>query len=235
MPRRPRPNTKPPDVPVADRSAQSDPAAVSDASALTPTEAATVKRAYSKVVSGQELTRPERALLVRYEKGKEERLRWQYYRSIPQKHWRQMSGRQTKVLAEQAARYDWPFGGRTIDLTVLAKALHDFLADNAYRLSADDDPMLSGTGSPALERYREERAALARLDRLERERDLIARQTAREALGRIAMILRGAGETLRRQFGAEPMTVLNEALDDAEREIGSAFGSEPVSSEAPDA
>ena len=195
-----------------------------------------VARAYRKVMDRQELTQAEREALKRHEKQKEERLRWQYYSSIPQKHWRRMSGRQTKVINEQAIRYGIPFGGATIDLPAVVKALHDFLADNAQKLAREDDQLLQGGNSPALERYREERALLARLDRLEREGRLLPLDEVREALGRIAAILRGAGDALQRQFGAAAMQLLHEALDDAQREITRSLGeSEEGRDNAPDA
>lgn len=176
-------------------------------------------------MENQELSRDERAALKRHEKDREEKLRWIYYSSIPQKHWRAMSGRQTKVINEQADRYGLPFGGPTIDLPKLARAIHDFLAENALKLAKEDDPLLAGGGnSPALERYREERAALARLDRLEREGRLLPRDEAREGMGRIAAILRGAGDALQRQFGAAAGEILHEALGDAQREIDRSFG-----------
>jgi hypothetical protein len=185
---------------------------------------ALVSRAYKKVLEGADLSTQERLALKRHEKEKEERLRWSYYKAIPQKHWREMSGRQTKVLNEQAARYGIPFGGATINLPAVARALHDFLADNAVKLAKDDDDLMQGSGSPALERYREEKAAMARLDRLEREGELVRRDSAREALGRIAETLRAAGETLQRQFGPQAVEILYEALDDAEQEVRRTFG-----------
>ncbi len=189
-----------------------------------------IGRAYRKVANHEELSAQERSALRRFEKQREEKLRWTYYGSIPQKHWRQMSGRQTKVLNEQAERYGIPFGGPSISLPSVVHALHDFLAANAHRLAGDDDPMLAGSSSQALERYREERAALARLDRLERERLLLSRDEVREGLGRIAAILRGAGDVLQRQFGPAALEVLNDALDDAQCEITRCFGDtdEPV-------
>jgi len=188
-------------------------------------------KAYKKVMAGEEPTAQERAALRRYEHEQEETRRWQYYEAIPQKHWRQMSGRQTKVLHEQAERYGIPFGGRTISLPAVVRSLHDFLAKNARKLAEDDDLMAVDVASPALERYREERAAMARLDRLERERVLVPRDEVREGLGRIAMILRGAGDSLQQQFGAGAVELLNEALDDATREIEQLFGTaEPVAS-----
>jgi hypothetical protein len=182
-----------------------------------------VASAYRKLANKQELTKEERRALKRHERAKEEKLRWQFYRSIPQKHWRAMSGRQTKVLNEQAARYGIPFGGETVNLPEAVKSLHDFLADNAAKLSRDDDPLMQGSGSPALERYREERAAIAKLDRLERERQLVPRDQVREVLGRIASIVRGAGDSLQRQFGSAAIEALDEAMDDAEREVDRFF------------
>jgi hypothetical protein len=178
-----------------------------------------VARAFRKVMDHQELTSGEREALKRHERRKEEQLRWQYYATIPQKHWRAMSGRQAKVLNEQAERYGIPFGGATINLPAVVRALHDFLAENARKLAREDDPLLEGASSPALERYREERAKIARLDRLQREGQLLPRNEVKEALGRIAAILRGAGESLARQFGAAAAELLHEALDDARREM----------------
>lgn len=195
-----------------------------------------VARAYRKLMDRKELTKLERDAVKRHEKQKEERLRWEYYGSIPQKHWREMSGRQTKVINEQALRYEIPFGGRTIDLAAVVRGLHDFLADNARKLARDTDEMLQGGSSPALERYREERALLARLDRLERERRLLPRDEVREALGRIAAILRGAGDTLQRQFGTAAVEIMYEALDDAQGEIDRTLGDTPESDDhLPDA
>jgi len=181
--------------------------------------------AYKKVLAGQELTVREQTTLKRFEKEKEERLRWQYYASIPQRHWRDMSGRQTKVINEQALRYGLPFGGATVNLPALVRSLHDFLADNAQKLAQDDDALMQGSSSPALERYREERALIARLDRLEREARLVPRDEVRDALGRIAAIVRSAGDALQRQFGPAAAEILLEALDDASREIDRSFQS----------
>jgi hypothetical protein len=192
-----------------------------------------VARAYRKVMDRKDLSKEERAALRRHEKQKEEKLRWQYYAAIPQKHWREMSRRQTKVLNEQAERYKIPFGGPSISLPSVVRALHDFLAENALKLARDEDALMQGSGSPALERYREERAALARLDRLEREGTLIPRDVARESLGRIAAILRSAGDTLQQQFGGEAVSILYEALDDAQREMDQSFGGDSDAEQLP--
>src|SRR4029078_913192 len=176
------------------------------------------QRAIKKINAGQTPTVQEHASLKRFEKQREEQLRWQYYSSIPQKHWREMSKRQTKVINEQAERYGIPFGGATISLPAVVRAFHDFLAANAVKLARDEDLLMQGNGSAALDRYREERAAIAKLDRLEREVRLIPRDQARDSLGRVAVILRGAGDALQRQFGPGAVEILYEALDDASRE-----------------
>jgi hypothetical protein len=183
-----------------------------------------VAGAYRKLMEGGKPNREEQAALKRFEKEKEERLRWKHYESIPQKHWRKMSGRQTKVINEQALRYGIPFGGATVNLPAVIRALHDFLAENALKLAREEDLLLQGTSSPALEAYREERTKLARLERREREGSLIPRDEAREALGRIAALVRGAGDALQRRFGPEAAEILDEALQDAEREIDRTFG-----------
>ena len=180
-------------------------------------EKETATRAYRKVMAGESVTAVERSALKRYEKQQEEERRWQYYESIPQKHWREMSGRQTKVLHEQAEKYGIPFGEKTINLPRVVRSLHDFLAANARRLSEDDDLLDAAISSPALERYREERAILAKLDRLEREGQLIPRDEIRLGLGQIAAILRTAGEMLQRQFGNDAVEILNDGLEEAER------------------
>jgi hypothetical protein len=192
--------------------------------AASQIDGAAVAQAYRKLMDRKELTKQERRLLKRHEKDKEERLRWQYYDSIPQKHWRQMSGRQAKVINEQATRYGIPFDGPTVSLSGVVRALHNFLTDNAQKLARDEDLLMQGSGSLALEEYRQERAKLARLDRLERERQLIPRDEARAALGRTAAILRSAGDALQRQFGTPAVEILFEALDDCQREIEHSFG-----------
>ena len=183
-----------------------------------------ISTALRKVVNHQNLTQTERRALKRHEKAREEALRWRYYRTIPQKHWRKMSGRQAKVINEQASRYGLPFGGPVVDLPEFVRAFHDFLAASAQKLAREPDDLLEGGPSPALERYRQERAELARLDRMERQRQLLPRDAVRESLARIASLIRQAGERLEREFGPQAAGCLYEALDEAQREIERAFG-----------
>jgi len=184
--------------------------------------------ALAKLQSRQTPTRQEQAALRRVEAAQEQRQRWRFYRSVPKIHYREMSGRQSRTINEQAERYGLPWPpGKTVDLTAIVKWVHDFLARNKVRLNAPetDDPLLGGTNSAALERYRDERAKLARLERLQKEGELLPREDVHQVLGQIATVLRSAGEILGRQFGADAQDVLNEALDDAQHEIERAFES----------
>jgi len=178
-----------------------------------------VAAAQRKVKSRSELTNQERAALKKFERDREEGLRWQYYGTIPAKHWKVMSGRPAQVINEQSERYGIPFGGAVIDLTKVARALHDFFAANAMKLAKPEDPLMAGGDSPMLEKYREEQYLMAKLKRGEMERTLIPRDETRMCMGRMATILRNCGEVLQRQFGPGALDVLNEALDDAEAEV----------------
>jgi hypothetical protein len=102
--------------------------------------------ALHKRQAGVTPSRREAAALARVEAQQEEARRWAYYRSIPQKHWREMSGRQTKVLHDQAELYGIPFGGATIDLPAVARRLHDFLAEHAQVFAALRTPAGSAGG-----------------------------------------------------------------------------------------
>jgi hypothetical protein len=116
-----------------------------------------------------------------------------------------------------AADYGIPFGGPTINLLKVVKALHNFLAANPRKLSTDDDLLGSGAPSPALERYGEERATIAKLDRMERERQLVRRDNVRIGLTRIANILRPAGDVLTQHYGPGAAEIVTDPLCDAER------------------
>lgn len=84
-----------------------------------------------------------------------------------------------------------------------------------------DDPLLEGGESEWLEKYRKEKTLLARMERKAKRLKLLSRDQVHIALSRMASIIRGAGEQLQRQFGTEALRLLDEAMDDAEREMES--------------
>jgi hypothetical protein len=177
--------------------------------------------ALEKQRRGEKPTREESGALRRFEKEREDQLRESHYHTIPKKLWREWSGRQDKVILEQADRYGFPMlRGADIDLEPFVKRWHDFLAENAKKLNGfdSDDPTLAGVASPAMEQKR--RLECQKLELLlERERgQVIDRHVVREAHNRIGALLRVAGEALLRQFGPAAQKILNDALDNCERE-----------------
>ena len=193
----------------------------------------TLRSAITKEAAGQPLTRDESSALRRARREREERTRWEYYAAIPQKHWRQMSGRQAKVLQEQADRYGLPFAGATVDLPALVRALHDFLRDNGRKLLDDDDPMSSGDTTPALERWRHHKANLAELDEAERRQSLVPRESMHAALGHLAGILRNAADNIQRHHGQEAGRIIDDALDEFESLIAHHFADASATPAAP--
>jgi hypothetical protein len=182
--------------------------------------------ALDKQRRGESPTREERDALRRYEEAHDETLRIKHYSSIRKKEWVEWSGRQVKVINEQAERYGAPIGGATIDIRNVAKWLHDFLAQNSRRLSNpdNDDPDYAGCSSPALEQFREVRT---KREELAYERDLkiwIRRDDVRKGFIIIADRMKKANEALLKQFGAKAQKILNDAWEDVTREIDNHFG-----------
>ncbi len=119
--------------------------------------------ALAKRRAGEKPTGRELAALRRAEAARATQLRWQHYRSIPKRDWQTMSGRQVKVINEQAHRYGLPLLGRTIDLPAVVAALHDFLASNKHRLAGD------GKDGRVSSREADRRYKQARAEREERK------------------------------------------------------------------
>jgi hypothetical protein len=176
--------------------------------------------ALEKQRRGEKPTREETSALRRYEAEVEEEQRLRHLRTVKKKDWATWSGRQIKVINEQAERYGLPIGGPEIDLPAFVKAFHDFLSENSRKLSGpiSDDPSMAGIRSPATERKRRLECKKLKLQ-LARERGtVIDRKTVHAGHGRIGSILRVAGEALARQFGPAAQKILNDALDNCERE-----------------
>ena len=193
-----------------------------------------VDAAIGKMRKGLTPSEREVAALRRFEKEQEQKRRVAYYKTVSKGDYQRLSGRPSRTLIDQAQRYGLPYPlpaeGRDakVNLFEMLKWWHDFLAKHGQRLagSTPADPLMGGPASPALERYRHERAQLARLDRLAREQSLLPRDAVRGALTRVARIIRAAGESLLRQHGPDAQQVLSEALDECARETQIYFGKE---------
>lgn len=177
-----------------------------------------VRSALQKQAAGQKLTREESAALRRFLKAKEEKERTEYYRTVPQKHYVLMSGRQPKILKEQAALYDLPCGEKVVDLYKLLRAYHDFLAKNGHKLLRSDDPgVLNGPPTESLERLR---LAKAKREEFAYKRELGQYRSVEEVqqgLAIFANVIRQAIETLQRECGEEARSIMAEAIEEAVR------------------
>jgi hypothetical protein len=100
---------------------------------------------------------------------------------------------------------------------IRGRSLVDAIARESSAVAADmdGDPLLSGATSPALERYREERAKMARLQRLEKEEALVPRDELRHVFATMTSVIRRAGEKLQKQFGVKARKILDKAIDKA--------------------
>ncbi len=126
-----------------------------------------------------------------------------------------MMGRPSQQLLRWREQHRMPYPEekrQPVDLRAVLAWLADFLAN----LVSQDDAIMAGGDSPALERWRTERAELAELDLDQNRGELLHVGAARQTLGRWAQILRKAGEQLRRQYGNDAGDILQDALDDCD-------------------
>ena len=193
-------------------------------------------RALDKRKIGQTPTRAELRALKRYEKETEEARRRQYYATCPKKHYLELCGRSAKTVLQQADLYGLPLRGGEIDLGAALTAFHDLLAANHRKLNAVDgeDPM-TGEASPMLERWREQKYELAKLDVQERKESLLPRAEIHDLNSRIAGIIRAVGDRLQRRCGPDAFEIFSEGLDDAQRFIDAYFAEKAQQQQAAEA
>jgi len=94
----------------------------------------------------------------------------------------------------------------TIDLRILIPNLHTWMA------ARNRETTRSSARTPALERFRAERARLARLERLEREGKLLPQAELRAGLMHISQVLRASAERLEDLYGRDAGDIIREVL-----------------------
>lgn len=182
---------------------------------LTDADRRLLQSGYRKQQAGEKPSREELRVIRKYESDREEAKRWEYYATIPKKHFVEMSGRQHKSLGDLARNYGFPLDGPTVDLPAFVSFFCTFMSQNGQKLLSDPDGDLENAGddSPMLERLRKEKWRLARLDRRERENQLLPRAKVHETLAILAELIRGVGDKLQKNHGAEAARALNETMD----------------------
>ena len=197
---------------------QEEPTPTTRSSASEEIDRKLARAALAKKRAGETPTRRELQALKRIEKLEEERLRWDYYRTIPQAHYRKMSGRQPKILNDQGARYGLPFNRATIDLTELLPALHQFLADNAAVLTGED-ALLTGPNTQSLERLRRAQADRVEMQNERDRKELLPAGDVHRVYMEIAATFRTAFDSVIREFGSSARRILEEAIEQADKRL----------------
>jgi hypothetical protein len=183
-----------------------------------------VQSAMAKHQARQELTKQEATAWARWEGEEDERRGRRYLAAMPKKAYCDFSGRQVKILHDQADLYGIPLRGATVHVSELLAWVHDFLAKYKHQLAPLVKGGTSDGGEPGLEEqllreqvdlYRKKNVMLEEKIQQEQERTL-PREEVHTLHAHLAKILRGAGEQLHKQFGENAAAILNVALMDFE-------------------
>lgn len=137
----------------------------------------------------------------------------------------ELSGRQHKVLDEQAGRYGLPLLGKEIDLGAVLRRFHDLLRDHGDQIAGERPD-----GQPVTEwdeDVKKQRALLLRLDVAERCGELLRKHLVDQILQQVAGLLRSAGERMQHEGHEEAYKILDETLIDAQSSVDELLGSQP--------
>lgn len=104
--------------------------------------------------------------------------------------------------------------------TVIKAHVADKLAKADKSSTQVEDPLLVGSDSPQLERYRAAKAGLAELDLEQRKKTHVDAHELHDGFMAIAGIVRrSAGDTLLARFGNDATEILNDAIEEAIRQF----------------
>jgi hypothetical protein len=121
------------------------------------------------------------------------------------------------IVGQSARTFRDSDAPRNTDGTYNAAALASWLRNGAVQ---SDDPLLAGSDSPNLERYRAAKADLAEMEAAERRWQLIdADQLAEWWTTEIASPIRRATDTLLARFGTDAAELITKAISKAEAAV----------------
>lgn len=187
---------------------------------------ALVQAAIRKQAGGQKLSPAERSAWKRWEEQQDRERGLRFARRVPKAIYREWSGRQTKILHEQADAFGFPLRGATIDVPAVVRAVHDWLAEHKHELAAIRKNAAAGGGQSLKEQLLAEQIDLYRgknqlLERqlAELDRVKLDRSEVHALLVRAATMLRAAGERLYKQCGQQAGDILATTLKDFEQTI----------------
>lgn len=174
-----------------------------------------------KQAKGISLSKTEESLIRKYDEQIAIEIRDDVLLNLPKGIYCKLSGRQQKVVDEQAVRYDIAIDGAKIDLYSVLKRFHDILAEwgpTIRELEGEE-------GSLRTEKLRKEIELLERksksldLDIKNKQDEFIDRGTLRVRMEWLANKLRTVSERLGKRFGGDAQVLLNHALKQIEDEL----------------
>lgn len=174
--------------------------------------------AISAIRQGRDPSRRELRELKKLGIKKDIEARLALIKSFPKRDYVRITGRQHSTLAAQAGRFGFNFDGKTIDLTILLRKFHDFLASERQKLrpvDPENPDEFSTFDSPELERWRRAKADIAEIERDRLVSSLVDMSIIMPHLAQFALRVRKVGESYERKYGRGAADMLNEALDDA--------------------
>jgi hypothetical protein len=181
------------------------------------------RRAIEKQLRGAPVSRRERGALNRVQADQRARLIDEIVQAFPPVVYRRLTGLRTQQLHRLADQYGVPLRGTAFDLAAILRFFHALLDKYGGRL-LDDDGLLSGPGSVALELCRREKYELLKIERQRQERGVIPIELFNAGLREITSAIRIACEALQRHHGEVAADVLREAVDGASERIVDMFG-----------
>lgn len=123
-----------------------------------------------------------------------------------------LSGRQVQNWIAQGCPAE---KGRYIPADMLAWAIKS----GPWRPADPADPLMGGGDSVWLEKYRRERALMARMERRVREGELARLSDLMPMLMDGAAVVRQAGEAIGREYGPTAQAAINEAVEEFVRRL----------------
>jgi len=183
---------------------------------------ALVQSAIKKHRAGQKLSRQETTAWKRFEREEDQRRGLRFVETVPKSLYCEWSGRQTKILHDEADLYGMPLRGSTINLPELIRWLHNFLAQHKHELPGLVKEGAAGDGHTLSlkEQLNQEKLTAARLQNEDRammqavkKRQLVPTEVLHEKLGLMGKMLRSCGEQLYKRHGQEAGDVLSATLE----------------------
>lgn len=175
-----------------------------------------------KQAKGESLTKAEELTVKRYDEFIALQNRDDMLLNLPKGIYCKLSGRQQKVVDEQARRYGLAIDGAKIDLYQVLRRFHDILAEwgpMIKELEGEEGSLRKEKLKREIELLKRKEEAAA-IDIKNKHDEFVDRETLRVRMDWLASKLRMVSERLGKRFGADAQILFNHALKQIEEELG---------------